>query len=147
MNDASPYNIIVGIGTHKHAHAAVAGLGARVAERTIRVGLGGYREFDVWAWSLGAVRAFNIEGTGSYGAARAVPGEQATVLPKAGTGKVTMIRHLTVARDTAVKARTQAMLALRPSSSALRRLCASSSRQSPAVWRWSGIWRPCGRGR
>src|SRR3712207_7897422 len=47
------------------------------------------------------------------GAARAVLGEQATALPKAGTGEVEMIRHLKVARDTAVKARTQAMLALK----------------------------------
>jgi beta-phosphoglucomutase-like phosphatase (HAD superfamily) len=37
----------------------------------------------------------------------------ATALPKAGTGEVEMIRHLRVARDTAVKGRTQAMLALK----------------------------------
>lgn len=150
MNEANPHDIIVGIDTHKHTHAAVAvtGLGARVGELTIRVGLGGYRELEAWAQSLGAVRAFGIEGTGSYGAglarflraaghtvheaghpdrglrhrhgktdhfdaegaARAVLGGQATALPKAGTGEVEMIRHLKVARDTAVKARTQAML-------------------------------------
>ena len=40
-------------------------------------------------------------------------GGQATALPKAGTGEVEMIRHLKIARDTAVKARTQAMLALK----------------------------------
>ena len=34
-------------------------------------------------------------------------------MPKAGTGEVEMIRPLKVARDTAVKARTQAMLALK----------------------------------
>jgi transposase len=153
MNKASPHDIIVGIDTHKHTHAAVAvtGLGARVGELTIRVGLEGYRELEAWARSLGAVRAFGIEGTGAYGAglarflratghtvheagrpdrgrrhrhgktdhldaegaARAVLGGQATALPKAGTGKVEMIRHLKVARDTAVKARTQAMLALK----------------------------------
>jgi transposase len=153
MNEANPHDIIVGIDTHKHTHAAVAitGLGARVGELTIRVGLGGYRELEAWARSLGAVRAFGIEGTGSYGAglarflraaghtvheagrpdrglrhrhgktdhldaegaARAVLGGQATALPKAGTGEVEMIRHLKVARDTAVKARTQAMLALK----------------------------------
>src|ERR687883_629860 len=153
MNEANPHDIIVGVDSHKHTHAAVAvtGLGARVGELTIRVGLGGYRELEVWARSLGAVRAFGIEGTGSYGAglarflraaghtvheagrpdrglrhrhgktdhldaegaARAVLGGQATALPKAGTGEVEMIRHLKVARDTAVKARTQAMLALK----------------------------------
>jgi hypothetical protein len=42
-----------------------------------------------------------------------VLGGQATALPKSGTGRVEMIRHLKVARDTAVKARTQAMLALK----------------------------------
>lgn len=46
-------------------------------------------------------------------AARAVLGGQATALPKSGTSEVEMIRHLKVARDTAVKARTQAMLALK----------------------------------
>ena len=153
MSGTMPADVIVGVDTHKHTHAAVAvtGLGARVGELTIRVGLGGYRELEVWARSLGAVRAFGIEGTGSYGAglarflraaghtvheagrpdrglrhrhgktdhldaegaARAVLGGQATALPKAGTGEVEMIRHLKVARDTAVKARTQAMLALK----------------------------------
>src|SRR3954451_13546725 len=153
MSQANPHDIIIGIDTHKHTHAAVAvpGLGARVGELTIRVGLDGYRELEAWAQSLGAVRAFGIEGTGSYGAglarflraaghtvheagrtdrglrhrhgktdhldaegaARAVLGGQATALPKAGTGEVEMIRHLKVARDTAVKARTQAMLALK----------------------------------
>ena len=153
MSEAIPPDIIVGVDTHKHTHAAVAvtGLGARVAEPTIEVGLAGYRELEAWARSLGDVRAFGIEGTGSYGAglsrflregghvvhevgrpdrrlrrqqgktdhldaeaaARAVLGGQATALPKSGTGEVEMIRHLKVARDTAVKARTQAMLALK----------------------------------
>ena len=36
-------------------------------------------------------------------------GGQASVVPKAGTSTVEMIRHLKVARDTAVKGRTQAM--------------------------------------
>src|SRR5918997_2412501 len=153
MSGAIPTDIIVGVDTHKHIHAAVAvtGLGARVAELTIQVGPAGYRELETWARSLGAVRAFGVEGTGSYGAglarflregghvvhevgrpdrrlrrqrgktdhldaegaARAVLGGQATALPKAGTSRVEMIRHLKVARATAVKARTQAMLALK----------------------------------
>src|SRR3712207_4348644 len=153
MRGAIPTDVIVGVDTHKHTHAAVAvpGLGARVAELTIAVGLAGHRELETWARSLGTVRAFGIEGTGSYGAglarflhegghvvhevgrpdrrlrrrrgktdhldaegaARAVLGGQAAALPKAGTGEVGMIRHLKVARDTAVKARTQAMLALK----------------------------------
>lgn len=44
---------------------------------------------------------------------RAVLGGQATALPKSGTSDVEMIRHLKVASDTAVKARTQAMPALK----------------------------------
>jgi transposase len=153
MDQALPTDIIIGVDTHKHTHAAVAitGLGARLAERTIRVGQDGYRDLETWALSLGTVRAFGVEGTGSYGAglvralrdkghvvhevtrpdrqlrhqhgktdyldaegaARAVLGGQATGLPKAGTSRVEMIRHLKVARDTAVKARTQAMLTLK----------------------------------
>jgi hypothetical protein len=42
-------------------------------------------------------------------AARAVPGGQAGALPEAGTGEAEMVRHLEVARDAAVKARTRAM--------------------------------------
>src|SRR3712207_6447399 len=70
MSGTMPTDLIVGVDTHKHTHAAVAvtGLGARVAELTIRVGLAGYRELEAWARSSGAVRAFGIEGTGSYGA-------------------------------------------------------------------------------
>ena len=70
MSEAILPDIIVGVDTHKHTHAAVAvtGLGARVGELTIRVDLGGYRELEAWAQSLGAVRTFGIEGTGSYGA-------------------------------------------------------------------------------
>lgn len=46
-------------------------------------------------------------------AARAVLAGQAVGKPKSSTGAVEMIRHLKVARDTAVKARTQAMQTLR----------------------------------
>jgi transposase len=106
---------------------------------------------EAWARSFGPVRAFGIEGTGSYGAglsrflqerghnvievnrpnrqlrhqhgkndpldaesaARAVLSGQARSAPKAGTSQVEMIRHLKVARDTAVKSRTQAMVTLK----------------------------------
>jgi transposase len=108
----------------------------------------GYQALLDWARFLGSVRAFGIEGTGSYGAglsrflsehgypvldvnrprrqlryqkgkddptdaesaARSVLAGQATAQPKSGTSTVEMIRHLKVARDTAVKARSQAML-------------------------------------
>jgi transposase len=46
-------------------------------------------------------------------AARAVLGGQATALPKTSTSTVEMIRHLKVARDTAVKGRTRAMLTVK----------------------------------
>ena len=100
---------------------------------------------------MGAIQAFGIEGTGSYGAglsrflrerghtvvevnrpnrqlryrqgksdavdaesaARAVLAGQAVGQPKSGTGTVEMIRHLKIARDTAVKAKTQAMQTLK----------------------------------
>ena len=46
-------------------------------------------------------------------AARAVLAGQAAGRPKSGTGTVEMIRHLKIARDAAVKARTQAMQTLK----------------------------------
>jgi len=46
-------------------------------------------------------------------AARAVLSDQATSCPKSGTSSVEMIRHLKVARDTAVKGRSQAMQTLK----------------------------------
>ena len=46
-------------------------------------------------------------------AARAVLNGQATAVPKSGEHQVEMIRHVKIARDTAVKARTQAIVALK----------------------------------
>jgi transposase len=46
-------------------------------------------------------------------AARAVLSGRATAVPKSGTNSVEMIRHLKIARDAAVKARSQAMLTLK----------------------------------
>ena len=70
MSEAAPPDIIVGVDTHKQTHAAVAitELGARLAELTISVDTAGYRALEAWACSLGKVRAFGVEGTGSYGA-------------------------------------------------------------------------------
>jgi transposase len=142
-------DIVVGIDTHKHVHAAVAlsALGTRLAATTVPASRAGYGRLAAWALSLGTVEAFGVEGTGSYGAglaralreaghrvlevnrpdrsarrrngkddmldaeaaARAVLAGQATAEPKAGTSSVEMIRHLRIARDAAVKARTQAM--------------------------------------
>jgi transposase len=153
MSESTPVEIIIGVDTHKHVHAAVAinVLGARVGAMAAPVSTQGYRDLETWARSLGSIRAFGIEGTGCYGAglsralqanghavfevnrpnrqlrhqhgksdpldaesaARAVLGGQAQALPKSGTSSVEMIRHLKVARDTAVKARSQAMLTLK----------------------------------
>jgi transposase len=153
MRKTDPAEIIIGIDTHKEAHAAVAinGLGARLGAMTLLASRRGYHEMESWAQSLGPVRAFGIEGTGSYGAglarflqerghnvievnrpnrqirhqhgkndpldaenaARAVLSGQARAAPKSGTSSVEMIRHLKVARDTAVKSRTQAMVTLK----------------------------------
>ena len=149
----STTDVIIGVDTHKLTHAAVAinALGARLGTITIPVSGRGYQTLEAWAQSLGPVRAFGIEGTGSYGAglsrflceqghsilevnrpnrqrryqhgkddpldaesaARAVLSGQATALPKAGTSSVEMIRHLKIARDTAVKGRSQAMQTLK----------------------------------
>jgi transposase len=175
---AAPAEVIVGVDTHEHVHAAVAvnALGARLGTTTIPIGGEGFRALEAWARSMGPVRAFGVEGTGSVGAglsrflrerghavlevdrpsrqlrhqegksdppdaegaARAALGGQATALPKAGAGAAEMIRHLKAARDTAVEARTQAMLTLKalivgaPVASAPRLPCASGSTASAA---------------
>ena len=74
MNETlPPAEVIVGVDTHKHIHAAVAvnALGARLGAMTVPVGAKGYRDLEAWARSFGPVRAFGVEGTGSYGAALA----------------------------------------------------------------------------
>jgi transposase len=153
VTNAIPMDVIIGVDTHKdvHAAAAISGAGVHLATTTVPVSSKGYGELEAWAKSMGAVQAFGIEGTGSYGAglsrflrerghtvvevnrpnrqlryqqgksdavdaesaARAVLAGQAVGQPKSGTGAVEMIRHLKIARDTAVKARTQAMQTLK----------------------------------
>ena len=145
--------IIVGIDTHKSNHIAVAidTRGTRLGDRTIPVTRAGYRDLEAWATALGPVRAFGIEGTGSYGAgltrdliakghtvlevmrpnrqlrhlhgksdsldaegaARSVLNGQAAAQAKTQTGASEMIRHIKVARDSAVKAKSQAMITLK----------------------------------
>jgi transposase len=152
VTNATSIDVIIGVDTHKSVHAAVAisGAGAHLATTTVPASSKGYSALEAWAKSMGTVRAFGIEGTGSYGAglsrflreqghavievnrpnrqlrhqkgksdavdaesaARAVLAGQAAGQPKSGTGTVEMIRHLKIARDTAVKARTQAMQTL-----------------------------------
>jgi hypothetical protein len=61
MHTISPADIVVGVDTHKHAHAAVAlsGLGARLGAITVPASLKGYRELETWACSFGTVRALS----------------------------------------------------------------------------------------
>src|SRR4051812_943644 len=70
MDETARADVIVGVDTHKHVHAAVAidALGARLGATTIPVGERGYQALEAWARSLGPVRAFGVEGAGSYGA-------------------------------------------------------------------------------
>ena len=140
--------VIIGVDTHRDQHVAVAidGRGVRLGERHVPTTIRGYDDLERWSCSLGEIRAFGIEGTGSYGAgvARFMTGRDHTVIevnrpdrsvryrkgksdptdaemaarsvlagvadatPKSGEGEVEMLRMLKSARDSAVKARTQA---------------------------------------
>ena len=61
--------VIIGVDTHKDRHVAVAidGRGVRLGEKHVPVNTNGYLELLQWSLSLGAIHAFGIEGTGSYG--------------------------------------------------------------------------------
>jgi len=141
--------IIVGVDTHKDEHLAVVvdKLGVRIGQRNLPTTNTGYGDLERWARSLGEIKAFGIEGTGSYGAglahflrdqghpvievnrpdratrrrlgksdptdaemaARAVLAGVAQGQPKSGGKKVEMIRLLKSTKDSAIKARTQAI--------------------------------------
>ena len=62
--------VVIGVDTHQDQHVAVAidRLGVRLAERHAPATTCGYGELERWSRSLGKIRAFGIEGTGSYGA-------------------------------------------------------------------------------
>ena len=140
--------VVIGVDTHQDKHVAVAidRQGIRLGERHALATTYGYGELERWSRGLGEIRAFGIEGTGSYGAglarfltrrgyrvvevnrpdrstryrkgkndpidaemaARAVLAGVADATPKSGEGEVEMIRMLKSAKDSAVKARTQA---------------------------------------
>lgn len=141
--------VIIGVDTHQDQHVAVAidRQGVRLDECHVPATTYGYAELEWWARSLGEIRAFGIEGTGSYGAgvarfladrdykvvevnrpdrsvrrrkgksdttdaemaARSVLAGVADAIPKSGEGEVEMIRMLKSTKDSAVKARTQAV--------------------------------------
>lgn len=147
-------DVVVGVDTHKDEHIAVAldGLGGRLGELAIAANPTGYAELLTWADALGAVAAFGVEGTGSYGsglarflrrnackvievsrpprkgerrmsgksdaidaehAARELLAGTATATPKLADGIVEAIRLVKIARDSAVKAHSQAMITLK----------------------------------
>ena len=143
------FQVIIGVDTHQDQHVAVAidRQGVRLGEHHLSATTYGYAELEWWSRSLGEIRAFGIEGTGSYGAgvarfltdrsytvvevnrpdrsvryrkgksdptdaemaARAVLAGVADATPKSGKGEVEMIRMLKSTKDSAVKARTQAV--------------------------------------
>ena len=145
--------VIVGVDTHKHVHVAVAidRVGARLESCSVTADRAGYADLMDWARTLGAVEAFGIEGTGSYGvglasfvrrkavrvvevnhcdrrkrrnngksdtidaetAARSVLAGIATAIPKTADGASEMVRQIKIARDTAVKARSSAIITLK----------------------------------
>jgi transposase len=147
-------DVLVGIDTHKHRHAAVAidGLGGKLGDLFVDATNEGYEQLLAWARAQGQVMGFGVEGAGSYGvglarflrcqgmkvmevsrpprkgerrlagkndtidaehAARAMLAGTATATPKLADGAVEAIRLVKIARDTAVKARSQAMITLK----------------------------------
>ena len=62
--------VVIGVDTHQDAHVAVAidRQGVRLGELRTVATTRGYEELERWSRSLGEIRAFGIEGTGSYGA-------------------------------------------------------------------------------
>ena len=125
--------VIVGVDTHKHVHVAVAvdRLGARLGSCSVPANRGGYTELVAWARPRGAVEAFGIEGTGSYGvrlasfgrrhAVRVVEVNHCDRRKRRNNGKsdtidaemAEMVRQIKAARDTAVKARSSAIITLK----------------------------------
>ena len=77
-------HVVIGVDTHKDQHVAVAvdGQGVRLGENYVPVTTQGYEELERWSRSLGEIRTFGIEGTGSYGAgvARFLTGRGYTVI-------------------------------------------------------------------
>lgn len=70
MTQATKDGIVVGVDTHRDVHVAVAldRIGGRLGECSVPTTRAGYAQLERWAAGLGTVRAFGIEGTGSYGA-------------------------------------------------------------------------------
>ena len=76
--------VVIGVDTHQDEHVAVAidHQGVRLAQRYAPATSYGYGQLERWSRKLGEVRAFGVEGTGSYGAglARFLTGRGFTVV-------------------------------------------------------------------
>ena len=61
--------VVIGVDTHQDQHVAIAidQQGVRLAEHHAPATSSGYGELERWSQNLGEVRAFGVEGTGSYG--------------------------------------------------------------------------------
>lgn len=70
LEGSHPVQVIIGVDTHQEAHVAVAinEQGVRIGEHHVVTTQQGYAELEQWSQTLGEIRAFGIEGTGSYGA-------------------------------------------------------------------------------
>jgi transposase len=105
LSESPSSAVIIGVDSHKFSHAAVAitELGTRLGQVTIPVSAKGYHDLEAWARCFGPVKAFGIEGTGSYGAGLSrFLEEQGHVL----TGKMALIRHLAAFRPGPVSSTT-----------------------------------------
>lgn len=69
MDSIALDDIVIGVDTHKDTHVAFAcdGVGRRLDDVEIPATNDGYAHLLDWAVALGTVRAFGVEGTGSYG--------------------------------------------------------------------------------
>jgi len=68
---ADQVDVVIGVDTHRYTRTAavvMAKTGAAVEERTIAVGPDGYQELLDLAGQNGVLRAWAVEGNGSYGA-------------------------------------------------------------------------------
>ena len=76
--------VVIGVDTHQDEHVAFAidHQGVRLAQRYVPATSYGYGQLERWSRKLGEVRAFGVEGTGSYGAglARFLTGRGFTVV-------------------------------------------------------------------
>ena len=61
--------VVISVDTHQDDHLAVAidQQGVRLAQRSAPATSYGYGQLERWSRKLGEVRAFGVEGTGSYG--------------------------------------------------------------------------------